>query len=1023
MTRLALSLLGPFQATLDGKPVTGFESAKVRALLAYLAAEPGRAHTREAVAELLWPERCAGVALADLRHALANLRKAIGDATAQPPFLLVTQSTLQFNPASNATIDMADFIARLHSAGSPTPADCQAALALRRGSFLEGFTLPGSPEFEEWQLVVAEHINHLARQALACVVDDCVARGDYAQATVWMRQQLALEPWNEEAHQQLILQLAMSGQYAAALHAYDICCRTLAKELGVEPQPATQALVARIRRGEQTLSPATGHESPPPVAHLAEPHNVQLPPPAPAFFGRTAELDDVAAHLANPDCRLLTILGPGGMGKTLLAVEAARTQGAHFSDGVWFVDLAPVNSPDLLLGAIQRALALPLAGPDAASERLINHLQGRQTLLVLDNFEHLLEGAGQVPPLLHAAPGLKLLVTSRSRLHLQEEWLLPLGGLATPPCPLPATAPAAGYNDNAPAALADFPSMRLFLQRVHQLDARFQPTPADLEQIAEICRLLEGMPLAIELAASWVRSLALAEIAEAVRGRLDLFTTSLRDLPARHRSMHDVFDHSWRLLDGRERSLLRQFAVFRGGCTLDAAAAVAGATLPEIEDLIDKSWLRLDHRRFTLHELMRQYCAEKLAQEHQAETGESAEAVHRRHCVFFAGMTSAREQALNWQCEPMAIFSADFGNLEAAWRWATAHGDFAATRQMKNALYYFADMTGWYGAMLPYFERAADALRTRWQQTGAAAQRQDAAIVLVSVLHVQASLLQHLHRLPAVQACLADMQAILATVDQDAAWQEWNLHMQFAVTWLEIGCGEFAAAHASARKLLTYLETNNFPCYPWRAEVGTRFMQMHMHHAIGFTARLLGDYKTAWTHSEAAIKLNDQIGERRFKARNLLETAALLGLSGDYTQALAIAQSALALSQSFQDRIHAAHGELTIGQIQIDAGRCSEAGEHCQRSLATALETGEHPLHIRSLVALAHIERLAGDLAAARRRLEEAARACVQPGITHSNHLAAVSLEFGHVASAENDWPQARRFYAETAAAKGCSAA
>ena len=573
-------------------------------------------------------------------------------------------------------------------------------------------------------------------------------------------------------------------------------------------------------------------------------------------------------------------------------------------------------------------------------------------------------------------------------------------------------------------ALGDFASLRLFLQRVRQLDPSAPPTPADLQQIAEICRLLEGMPLAIELAAGWVRSLSLAEIAQAVRGRLALFTTTLRDLPARHRSMHAVFDHSWRLLDAHERSLLRQLAVFRGGCTLAAAAAVAGAAPADLESLVDKSWLHVHERRFTLHELMRQYCTEKLDQEHQQEAGEAAAEVHRRHCTYFAGMTGAKEQALNWQHEPMAILSADFGNLEAAWGWSVASGDFVATHQMMNGLFFYAEMTGWFGAMLPFFENAADALRTRWQQAGgAASQRQAAALLLTNMLYIQFILLRHLGWLTHMQACLDEMRAVLAAVEHDDQWQEQEMLLRWGAASQAVDLGDFAAAQAAARELLAFLQTHDVVCYPWRAEIGTRFWQMHMHNLISHTAQLLGDYATACTEGAAANSLNDAMGERRFKALSLHNIAAVLRLGGDYEPALAAAHNALTLSQSFQDRIGVAFSELTLGQIEIDAGRCTPAGEHCRRSLAVALETGQHRLHIRSLVALARIERLLGHPAAARRRLEEAVSACTQPEIPHSNHLAAVALELGHVAGAEQDWPQARQRYAEALAAKGHSAA
>jgi len=710
------------------------------------------------------------------------------------------------------------------------------------------------------------------------------------------------------------------------------------------------------------------------------------------------------------------------MGKSRLAIQAAGDLDKHFADGVWFVDLAPLHAPDQIAGAILREFGLPPASPDSAVARLLEHLRRCQALLVLDNFEHLLAGAEFLPALLNVAPALKLLVTSRVRLHLAEEWLLPLGGLATPPAT--GTLAEDSLKHNEQEELTSFASIQLFLQRIERLDPSFQPTPAELQQIADICRLLDGMPLGIELAAAWVRSLSLAEITAAVRSRLQLFTTTLRNIPPRHRSMPAVFDHSWRLLDTHARGLLRQLAVFRGGWTCAAAAAVTGATPIELESLVDSSWVRVANQRFSLHELVRQYCVEKLCEEHELETGEPVMAVHRRHCAYYADLTGAEEQALNWQREPMARFSADFGNLEAAWMWAIDQGEFSATRQMMIGLFFFAEMMGWYSAMLPFFERAANALRTRWQHAGGdATARQETALLLAIILYIEQTLLVHLGWLARVQECVDEARAVLDGAIRDARWVEQDFLVRWATTCLRLEWGNFAVAHTSARELLAFLQTNTFPCYPYRAEIGTRFWQMQMHHMLGVTARLMGDHATAWTHSEAANALCDEMGEQRFKTRNLREIATLMQLRGENEQALSSAQNALALSQRFEDQMGVAYGAWRLGEIELDAGLLTLASEHCRHGLAVALETGEHKLHIRSLVTLARGARLSGQLAAARQRLEEALRACAQPDITHSNLLAAVFLELGHVACAEQAWAQARHFYIEALAVKGCDAA
>ncbi len=352
MERLRLCLLGPFQALLAGKPITGFESNKTRALLAYLAAENGRPHSREVLAELLWPERAQGVALANLRHTLTDLRTNIGDHDAAQPCLLVAHQTLQFDPGSlasgDALVDVARFEALLASGAGATLAACDEAMALYSGQFLQGFTLDGCPEFEAWLVLRRERCDHLATQALARLVQHATAQGDYAHGAHWTQRLLELDPWNEDVHRQLMWLLAAGGERAAALRQYDACVHMLATEFAVEPQPATLILAYRIRAGAGDLGAfpgASGNPDGQPGVIPAGSSGAQrlpgvggngagdagrgahnLPVAATPLVGRTRELEEIAQTLAAPGCRLLTIIGPGGIGKTRLAVETARRQ-------------------------------------------------------------------------------------------------------------------------------------------------------------------------------------------------------------------------------------------------------------------------------------------------------------------------------------------------------------------------------------------------------------------------------------------------------------------------------------------------------------------------------------------------------------------------------------------------------------------------------------------------------------------------------------------------------------------------
>jgi hypothetical protein len=287
------------------------------------------------------------------------------------------------------------------------------AIELYRGDFLEGFHVRNAPGFEEWMLGEQERLRQLALQALHMLTTHHTMRGEYGAGVDYITRLLALDPWREEAHRQLMLLLARSGQRSAALAQYETCCRVLVEGLGVEPSAETTALYERIRAAPERR------------------HN--LPPRPTSFVGREEELAVMGQHLANPDCRLLTVIGPGGIGKTRLALQVAAEQVDAFLHGVTFVPLASLLSAELLAPAIADALQLPLHGREAHKVQLLNHLRDKELLLVLDNFEHLVPtGLRLLLDILRAAPEVKLLVTSRERLNLRWEWVMALDGLPYP---------------------------------------------------------------------------------------------------------------------------------------------------------------------------------------------------------------------------------------------------------------------------------------------------------------------------------------------------------------------------------------------------------------------------------------------------------------------------------------------------------------------------------------------------------------------------------------------------------------
>jgi predicted ATPase/DNA-binding CsgD family transcriptional regulator len=357
-------------------------------------------------------------------------------------------------------------------------------------------------------------------------------------------------------------------------------------------------------------------------------HN--LPTHATPFIGRTGELSRIAALLHDPGCRLLTLTGPGGIGKTRLAVEVARLMtdddevGAHghvplpnqaFSDGVCFVPLQPLTSPDVIVPAIADALHFTVRRELAAKQQLLGYLREKRLLLVLDNIEHLTDGVELLPEILEQAPHLKLLVTSQERLRLREEWLFDVSGLSFP--------------ENAQTATSDgYTAVQLFFQSARR--AGYTPVNGDTSSIVRICQLSQGIPLAVELAAAWVRVMPCAEIALEVERSLDILTTTNRNVPEKHRSMRAAFERSWELLTGEEQAVFRKLSVFRGGFSREGAGQVAGATLAILASLVDKSLVEVDASgRYELHGLLRQYAADRLR-----DAGEEDTTV-QRHCDYF----------------------------------------------------------------------------------------------------------------------------------------------------------------------------------------------------------------------------------------------------------------------------------------------------------------------------------------------------------------------------------------------------
>jgi len=528
-------------------------------------------------------------------------------------------------------------------------ADWAAAARAYGGHFLDGVDLPEAPGFEAWRDLERANLHERYLEAVVRAAASLEARRDYGEATSILRAALRHDPIAEEVLRSLIRCLAAVGDAGAVELAYARFAQDLFDEVGAEPDEETRVLLGRLRAGERVGS---------------RPHN--LPGQATPFVGRDAELRRIEGWLADRGTRFVSLVGPGGIGKTRLALQAAGDQLGSYPDGVFFVPLVEIAHVAGVAAAIGDAARLqPLERGDPWA-RLADFLRDRELLLVLDNLEHLRAVGPHLAGLLERAPGLTMLATSREPLDLRSERSLTLGGLELP------------FDGDDGAAQRD--SVRLFVNSARRAEPTFSVRDGALDDVANLCRYVDGVPLAIELAAAWTACLSPAEIAHEVERDLDFLRSPQQDVPERHRSLRVVLDAAWERLDDREQDLLARMATFAGEADLPAIEAVTGGSRQTLLSLVRRSLVRRDtDGRFGMHGLVRQYASERLtaAPEVAAETS-------TRHLAHVVRRLDARPGG-----DPRPAIDAcraDLPDVRRAWTHACAHGDADAVQRMMAPL-------------------------------------------------------------------------------------------------------------------------------------------------------------------------------------------------------------------------------------------------------------------------------------------------------------------------------------------------
>jgi len=955
--RLSLRLLGPLDARLGGQPLARPRSRTSLRLLAFLVLRSGRPLDRGWLAETLWPDSTEQQAHYNLRRNLTDLRRLLGPESAR--LFAPGPRQLQLD-AAGLDCDLLQFDEALARGGEE---DLAAAVALYRGPLLEGWN-------DDWVLPERAAREERCLRALERLATAAADRCDHAAAAGHLRRILAADPARESAARALMTSLAELGDFGAVAQAYQRIRLYLHDRLRTQPTAETNTLF-RTLSARAAFSGHSRHR-----ASSSRPPR-RLPRQRTRLVGREDDRRQVAEAIER--WRLVTLTGQGGVGKTRLAIAVGEDVADTFPQGAWFVDLAPLADPAQVDRTVAEVLGIREESGRSVRETLCEALASRILLLVLDNCEHLVEACAVLADaLLETCPGVRLLATSRQSLGVPGEHVWRLGPLPAPDEGLPEA------GKDTVSRVMSYPSVRLFVERAQAVDARFALRPESVPAAAAICRRLDGIPLAIELAAAQTAAMTPAQIAERLDDRFRLLVSGSRTALPRQRTLQGALEWSFRLLSGEEQALLRRLAVFAGGWSLEAAEAVSGPDLAGgaarlLVQLVDKGLVSPglhEDGRCRLLETVREFVMQ------QPDAARELQETAGRHARYYLELARQAWLAIQGpeQVAWLDRIDADHENFRAALRWLEAQPNGADDRLR---------MAAW---LAPYWEVRGHMSEGR--------ERLDSAIAAgrgVASPEALAAALVAAGRLAAQQGDYSAGSALGAEAVRGArqagslrleadALAVWGASLMMEGLYGPAEAHLVAALAASRRAGYPECEARSLgnlgiarknqrrfeearrllvqSAGIWR-EIGGREGEGAALHNLGTALREEGRWEDAERVLLSALQIHRETGNRRWQGISLFDLGMLAAMRADLHQARSLLEESLALAEEAGDRFSAANSLNLLGTVALEEGRLEEAAALQIRSLLLRARLPARRELAYSLSSVARVAAARGDARAA----------------------------------------------------------